>query len=264
MNIFLPFSDLLPCGVCSFSDLADNLINCRAKSRLPEKSKSVIVYLFPYYLGKEFYKDSNISKYSVSEDYHNIVGEYLGKAMVELQKNYPDYNFQWFCDNSPIPEVTAAVNAGLGVKGLNGLLINEQYGSFCFIGEIVTDMEITPSLYKNGTCLNCQKCINMCAGKALGGIFSKDKCLSHITQKKGVLEAWEQELIKANGCAWGCDVCQDVCPMNNDVKITPVTEFIKSAKPVFIKGDSVEGRAFSWRGPQVIERNLAIICCKDK
>ena len=67
----LPFSDMLPCGVCDFLQIGE-LFGCRAKSRVPQGAKSVIVYLFPHWLGEEFYKNSNISKYAVPADYHII------------------------------------------------------------------------------------------------------------------------------------------------------------------------------------------------
>ena len=79
----LPFSDMLPCGVCDFLKIGE-LFECRAKSRVPQGAKSVIVYLFPYWLGEEFYKNSNISKYAVPADYHIIAGDYLKKITDEL------------------------------------------------------------------------------------------------------------------------------------------------------------------------------------
>ena len=65
-------SDVLPMGVCKFSELQDALIPCRALARIPQNSKSVIVVLFPYYLGEEYYEKLNISKYAVPTDYHEI------------------------------------------------------------------------------------------------------------------------------------------------------------------------------------------------
>ncbi len=264
MNIKLPFSEVLPCGVCRFSDL-NGLLECRAKARIPENAKSVIVYLFPYYLGKEYYEGSNISKYAVPEDYHNILGLYLNEACEELSEQYPENRFEYFCDNSPIREVDAAFICGLGVKGKNSLLINKDYGSFVFIGEIVTDLEFSEySLPEDRTCLNCGLCEKTCVGNALKkGSVDRNKCFSHITQKKGELSAEECELFGKSHSIWGCDVCQNVCPMNKNVKISPIKEFFDTAKNVYNIGDSVENRAFSWRGAGVLERNFKINCCKD-
>lgn len=263
MNGKLPLSDILPCGVCRFSDVGE-LISCRAKSRIPVNAKSVIVYLFPYFLGQEYYADSNISKYAVSDDYHNIAGGYLQKITQELKNQFPEYEFECFCDNSPIREVEAAFLCGLGVKGRNGLLINKDYGSFCFIGEIVTDMELPYSLPEDRDCLNCGICEKMCPNKAISkGKVDISKCLSDITQRKGELTQEQISLIKSSDSIWGCDVCQNACPMNKDIKTTPIKEFFISAVNRFNKGDNIDGRAYAWRGRAVIERNFEIKYCKE-
>ena len=265
MIMKLPFEGVLPCGVCDFSAVKDKLIECRAKFRLPEGAQSVICYLFPYYLGRDAYENSNISKYAVSEDYHIIVGNYLEKAVNDLRSAYPQYNFQWFADNSPIPEVFAAALSGLGVEGKNGLLINEKYGSYCFIGEIVTDMKIPAASSEIRSCINCGKCVSACVGGALHETgFSRDKCISHLTQCKGEASQLTVDGIRETGCIWGCDRCQDACPMNENVSVTPLPEFIETARARYNFGDDIEKRAYSWRGKGVIERNFRILCCKDE
>ena len=259
-----PFSDLLPVGVCDFGSVSAYLLECRAKSRLPQAAKSIIVYLFPYYLGEAVYKSCNLSKYAVSKDYHIVAEEYLCKAKELLQKDYPAYSFEYFCDNSPIPEVKAAVNAGLGVKGENGLLINEKYGSFCFIGEIVTDMMIEPDAKNEGKCLQCGMCKKHCPSGALDEWgFCKELCFSHLTQKKGELPKAAIDYINKTKIIWGCDRCQDVCPMNKNAQITPIKEFLQTAEPVYTLTTDITDRAYSWRGKSVIDRNLKIMCCKD-
>lgn len=255
----LPFDDMLPCGICSFKKIGE-LFECRAKSRVPQGAESVIVYLFPYWLGEEFYENSNISKYAVPADYHIIAGEYLKSATEELKKTYPENQFEYFCDNSPVNEVKAAVLCGLGVKGRNGLLINEKYGSFCFIGEIVTDAVFDYSVPKADGCLDCGLCVEKCPAGALSeSRVDKTKCLSDITQRKGELSEEYVSMIKSEGCVWGCDVCQDVCPMNSNISVTPVKEFFESAVSCFFAGDSVDGRAYGWRPRKVIERNLKFL-----
>ena len=255
MNMKLPFDDILPCGVCEFEKTGE-LFSCRAKERIPQGAKSVIVYLFPYWLGEDFYKKSNISKYAVPDDYHVIAGEYLKKITAELKSAYPGNEFEYFCDNSPINEVKAAVLCGLGVRGKNSLLINPDYGSFCFIGEIVTDKAFEYSRESTGECLNCGICKKKCP---VGAITEKGVnthlCMSDITQRKGELTLENIEKIKKNGCIWGCDICQDVCPMNKNIRTTPIKEFFSTAKAVFEPGDSIENRAYAWRGEKVIRRN---------
>lgn len=255
------YSDVLPMGVCKFSELQDALIPCRALARIPQNSKSVIVVLFPYYLGEGYYEKLNISKYAVPTDYHEICIRYLNEIIASLKIIYPDYKFESFCDNSPINEVMAAVLAGLGVRGENSLLINEKYGSFCFIGEIVTDLEIQCKKIEVKSCKKCGLCKKKCINNAIttDGI-KKEKCLSEITQKKGVLTKNEEKLIRLSGCIWGCDICQNVCPMNSSIEKSPVKEFYENAKSIYNGDEDYDkSRAYSWRKKDVINRNLKIM-----
>ena len=138
----------LPYGFSDFDLIKDRLIDCRAKARLPEGARTVISVLFPYYLGEEFYKAANVSRYAVSEDYHIVTAELLNAAADRLRERFPDNVFEVFIDNSPLPEVRCAVNAGLGCLGKNSLFINETYGSWVFLGEIVTDRHFPAFLQK--------------------------------------------------------------------------------------------------------------------
>lgn len=255
----------LPYGFSSFSLIEDSLISCRAKSRIPENAKTVISILFPYYLGEEYYENSNVSRYAVSEDYHIITGNIINDIVSSLREMYPDNVFEAFVDNSPLPEVRCAVNAGLGVMGINNLFINRDYGSWVFLGEIVTDRYFEPYKGEYSLCDGCNKCIKACPVSAITGKgIIKEKCLSFLSQKKGELDEDTKALIASTGCAWGCDICQKVCPMNKGAKPTPIKEFFDTASAVVTKETEIENRAFAWRGKAVIDRNLEIITHKDE
>ncbi len=247
-------------GICDFSEIKNSLIDCRAKSRLPEKAKTVIVACFPYLLSKENYINSNISKYAVVTDYHDVALARLQKACDALQNLYPLNSFAPFADNSPIPEVRAATLANLGVRGKNSLLITKEYGSYVFLGEIVTDLPLEAVNGKPQACIGCGRCIAACPAHAISesGVESA-KCLSAITQKKGELTDAEQELMAECGCVWGCDICQDICPMNKTAAASAIAEFLADPVPVLTAETKLEGRAYAWRGKKVIERNLSII-----
>ena len=246
-------------GICPFEEIKDKLIECRAKSRLPEESKTVIVACFPYLLDESAYADRNISKYAVVTDYHEVAVARLEKAAKKLRELYPEKEFAVFADNSPIPEVRTAVAAGLGVSGINTLLITKKYGSYVFIGEIVTNLEIVSDKIEYKSCIGCEKCIEACPAKAIGkNEFNRDICLSAVTQKKGELSEEEEKLMKDCGCIWGCDICQDVCPMNKDAAFTQIEEFISSPAAYISEGCELEGRAYEWRGRKVIERNIKL------
>ncbi len=246
-------------GICPFKEIENNLIECRAKSRLPEKAVSVIVACFPYLLEDSEYENRNVSKYAVVTDYHEVVISRLEKAADKLRSIYPDNHFAVFADNSPIPEVRAACAAGLGARGTNSLLITEKYGSYVFIGEIVTDLAIVNGKNEYKTCIGCGKCIGACPSKAISeSDFDPKACLSAVTQRKGELTDKEKKLMKECGCVWGCDICQDVCPMNKNAAKTEIEEFLLSPVPCVSSDCSLESRAYEWRGRKVIERNINI------
>ena len=242
-------------GFCDFSLLENDLIDCAAKLRLPQNSKSVITFLFPYKIKMK--KPKNISRYAAVEDYHKVCSKILEKICLNLKEKFKENEFRFFIDNSPIKEVKAAVYSGLGVCGKNGLLINKKYGSFCFIGEIVTDLKIQTVKNNITNCIGCNICIKNCPSGFLGD--KKNKCLSAITQQKKPLTDEEKELIKKSGCIWGCDICQEVCPMNKDKEFTKVNEFITSYRDEYTENEDIKNRAYEWRGEKVIKRNFDIL-----
>ncbi len=246
-------------GVCNFSAVSPYILPCRAASRLPENAISIISAVFPYNLGENSYEDTNISRYAVVPDYNDAVRDMLEVAAAKLRVLYPGERFEAFCGNSPLPEVYTAQLAGLGEKGANGLLITEKFGSWVFIGEIVTTLRLESSEKRENVCDGCGKCIAACPTGALSKDgFDKTKCLSYITQQKTPLTPEQEALIKSTGCAWGCDICQKVCPKNNGVETTPIGAFINGAILRAETDGNLEGRAFSWRGKDVIERNLKL------
>lgn len=254
-EIFLKQS-LSQWGVCSFESVLP-LIDCRAVKLLPETPKSVIVALFPYYVGE--FENKNLSQYAIIPDYHKIALDILTEIATALKTYFPQNTFVPFVDSSPIREVAAAYNAGLGIVGENSLLINQEYGSFVFITEIVTDLEIKPDTPKTENCLRCNKCVNACVGGAIKmGKIDLSKCVSFITQKKGDLSESERDLVKKGGLVWGCDVCQSVCPMNKNVPLTPIKAFYEKITPLY-NGEFSPDRAYAWRGEKTLARNFALL-----
>ena len=204
--------------------------------------KSVIVFIVPYYTGD--YPERNVSLYAVSKDYH----AYFKSLYAELP-----FNFKGYADSSPIAEVHIAAAAGLGIIGDNGLLINEKYGSFVFIGEIITDHEFDTydEIKPIRTCNHCGKCKSACP--------SKVQCLSAITQKRGNLTDDEITLIRNSGIAWGCDICQTVCPHNKNIPLTDIDFFYEDIRSVVDEDCEIENRAYEWRGKKCIHRNIKLL-----
>ncbi|MBQ9969153.1 MAG: DUF1730 domain-containing protein [Oscillospiraceae bacterium] len=250
-----------PFGFCSIGT-AQPYLNCRALSRIPQDARSVIVLTFPYYTGE--HPQRNISRYAMIPDYHLVAGEYLKKLCTLLKEAFPQQQFEAFVDNSPLREVACGQAAGLGVIGDNGLLIHPTYGSYLFLGEIVTDLLIEPDVPVGERCLHCGACRKACPQGALqeNGSVELSLCRSHITQKKGELSDFEKEQIRAGGLIWGCDICNDVCPMNRNPQLTPIPEFLDSVLPVMDEPlilEHFDSRPYNYRGRKTILRNYSLL-----
>ena len=251
------------CGTASFSGGLP-LLSCRAAERLPEHPKTVIVCIFPYLTPDV---PHNISRYALVQDYHKIAGGMLQVFSEELEKIFPDNRFASFVDNSPIREVDAALRAGLGVKGKHSMLIHPLYGSWVFLGSLVTDLEVNIPDHPKEACIGCGACVRACPAGALeDGKVDAEKCLSAVTQQKGELTPSQQRLVKTGGLLWGCDRCSEVCPFNQGVPFTPVTAFWEDQKPWLRRGDlsrAVRFRAYGFRGPGPLRRNYDILYGED-
>lgn len=243
--------------------------NERLLGKLPFSPKSVIVFLVPYYAGETV----NVSRYAASLDYHIIIRELTDRLIVSLKKLYPEASFCGFGDHSPIAEQHAALISGLGILGDNGLLINERYGSYVFIGDIITDVppEALGALKPKpiSRCTGCGACKGTCPTGILRG--EGENCLSAITQRRGELSEGEKQLIKECGTVWGCDVCQSVCPYNRKAEKTPIGIF-HTDRISYLTREGLDAmsdaefsrRAFAWRGREVLERNLEIAENKEE
>ena len=208
--------------------------------------KVAVMLLAPFYTGEE--EGRNISRYAAPKDYHLYFGELFGRLCGWLAEAFPGYRFQGFVDHSPIAEVHGAALAGLGVIGRKGQLINEKYGSYVFIGEILTDFPFETRTFPRRECDGCGKCEDLCPAPG--------SCFSMMNQAKGELSDECKRIMLETGCVWGCDVCREVCPMNEGARLTPIEAFFETARPFVTAADGIEGRAFAWRGKKVIERNL--------
>ncbi|MBE6591621.1 MAG: epoxyqueuosine reductase [Ruminococcaceae bacterium] len=233
----------------------------RMQSAFNKAPGAVLIFLAPYFVGEE---EANISLYAVSKDYHLYFKELSGRFSDVFGLGEGD--FALFGDNSPIDEVDAATAFGLGVRGDNGLVINEKYGSYVFIGEIFLSFVPEGTVFsKRGEkreCLHCKSCVKACPESALvKGDMSN--CLSAISQKRRISDR-EAELLKKHCVIWGCDLCQKKCPMNKNANITPIRFFYEDRIPQITREvidklvleEKFSQRAFSWRGKDVILRNL--------
>jgi len=198
----------------SMKYLSDNIEKRTNPALLLKNAKSIISLLINYYPhekqnSKSYY---HISKYAYGKDYHVVIKNKTNQLVDFIRQNMNSGNFVSYVDAGAVLEKYWAAKSGLGFVGKNSLLINKHYGSFCFISEILTDVELdyTPSVSDN-PCANCNQCIKACPMGAIENPYSINatKCIAYLT-----IEAKELIVAKTYRWIYGCDVCQNVCPWN--------------------------------------------------
>ena len=245
---------LLHYSDCEFTDKA------RMERYLREKKpRYACVFLIPYLTDGA---PGNLSRYARARDYHLYFDALCSRAEKEL----PEF-LMGLADRSPICERRLALKAGLGKRGTNGLILNGRYGSFCFIGVFLfSDLPRGAAVSKPRepeNCISCGACIAACPTKCLSDPMKP--CLSALTQAKR-LTAEEEKLVAASPLVWGCDTCQEVCPVNKTAQKTPVDFFKENLIPsldketldFLISSGEWDKRAYAWRGKEVLYRNLSL------
>lgn len=193
---------------------------------LPE-AKTMIVCAYSY--NTPFNHNSNtfkISKYAWGEDYHNILLPLLKKIEDQLSEVEPSVKCKSYVDTGSILEKVWAVRSGIGWMGKNSLVISKKFGSFIFLGIIITSLEFPPDSPIIDHCGKCTKCIEACPTGAIiqPKVIDSRRCISYWT-----IEAKANELIPddidPNNWIFGCDICQEVCPWNKKAKVTNEVAF---------------------------------------
>lgn len=191
---------------------------------LVEDAKSVITVLLNYYPSQIAQSEVNIAKYAWGEDYHFVVKDKLFQLLTQLKTYVPDLNGRAFVDSAPVMDKAWAQKSGLGWIGKHSNLIVPKAGSFYFIGELIIDYPLTYDAPIKDFCGTCTRCIEACPTEAIVEPYQVDanKCIAYLTIE--LREAIPQEFHQSLGnWAFGCDICQDVCPWNQQFA-TPHTE----------------------------------------
>lgn len=237
-----------------------------------EDGKTIISIAVPYSNSREN-NDNGFSVYTKGLDYHYVVNKYLG----EIQKIIESYGgkAKAFVDSNTLPERYLAYISGIGFIGRNNLIITKKYGSYVFLGEIVTDLEIYDEDKRKFNeindfveCGECNICYDKCPTKAINAKRKNcNICLSYITQKKE-LKDWEME--KLEGRVFGCDSCQNKCPYNSKAEDSKIPEFksldfMREDNEEFIINmnnsefkETFKSTSCGWRGKNILKRNAMI------
>ncbi len=184
---------------------------------LVEGAKSVISLLYNYFPEQNQRPDApKLSKYAFGKDYHLVIKDKLHEFLERLQTEIGEINGRVFVDSAPVLEKAWAAKSGLGWIGKNANLITKQQGSFFFIAELILDLELEADGPIKDYCGTCTKCIDACPTEAIVEPYVVDgsKCISYLTieLREAIPEPFKN---KMDNWAFGCDVCQDVCPWNS-------------------------------------------------
>jgi epoxyqueuosine reductase len=173
-----------------------------------------------------------ISRYAWGDDYHDVVSAKLEALRGKLHEKFPQpFETRVYADTGPINERAFAKYAGLGWLGKNTLLLNEELGSYFFLGVLLTTLDLQPALGTSelpppDRCGTCRRCIDACPTDALIEPYVMDarKCISYLTiELRGSIP---EDLRQPMGQhIFGCDICQDVCPWNRGAGVSDLKEF---------------------------------------
>jgi epoxyqueuosine reductase len=187
--------------------------------RLQKSARSVVSLGVSYYPGdhpENLEGGGRVARYAWGKDYHLVIKERLYELRAELEEALGcRIKARAFTDAVPLLERSAAQHAGLGFFGRNSCLINGEIGSYFFIADLILDQEIEPDGEGTGTCGKCTRCMSKCPTGAIKapGVVDARLCISYLTIENK--DEIPRELRKAVGdWAFGCDVCQEVCPYN--------------------------------------------------
>ncbi|MFL0246536.1 tRNA epoxyqueuosine(34) reductase QueG [Candidatus Clostridium stratigraminis] len=232
-----------------------------------KNGKTIISVAFPYIFDDNVQEDAiYFSKYTWGKDYHLVISKYLSEICKFIESI--GGNAVYFVDSNPLPERYIAYLSGIGFIGKNNMLITEKYGSFVFLGEIITDIKLNPDKPKEQKCEACTLCLNACPTKSINKVKSiPNTCLSYITQKKDIDDSYFNKL---EGRIFGCDSCQNACPFNNRIDKSKIEALIpyEHMKNVSINElINIDNKSFKekyavtscgWRGKNILQRNALI------
>ncbi|WML32199.1 tRNA epoxyqueuosine(34) reductase QueG [Neobacillus sp. OS1-32] len=203
-------------------------------------------------------------------DYHHIIKDRLQKLETFIVSKVPDVRLKSMVDTGELSDRAVAVRAGIGWSGKNCAVITPEFGSYVYIGEMITSLPFEPDTPIEDRCGSCTKCLEACPTGALvqGGQINAQRCISFLTQTKSLIP--DEFRDKIGNRIYGCDSCQTACPYNKGKdfhfheEMEPDPEVAKPLlKPILnlsnrefkLKFGQVSG---AWRGKKPIQRNAMI------
>ena len=245
--------------------------------------RSLICVALNYYTSHQHSdapEDGKISRYGWGRDYHKVMQQKLKKLSQWLQTQGEGIKTRYYADTGPIQDKVWAQRAGIGWIAKNSNLITKEYGSWVFLGAILTNLELTPDQPHTEHCGTCTRCLDACPTNAIAKPFVVDanRCIAYHTIENRQPELPTEIAAKLSGWVAGCDICQDVCPWNQRfAKETGIADFQPypwNIKPKLQELEQIEetewdrrfrGSALGRIKPEMLRRNArANLIFRDK
>jgi epoxyqueuosine reductase len=180
-----------------------------------------------------------IARYAWGDDYHDVMKSMLLRLVDRLTREAGPFRSRVYVDTGPIVERAYAAAAGLGAWGKNTCLLHPEHGSWFFLGEVVTDLDLTRDAPRTDMCGSCTACLDACPTGALPAPYVLDatRCISYLTiEVKGAIPEDRRDGVGRH--VFGCDICQDVCPWNRRRRHRGPAAF--EPRPGFLSPDLTE------------------------
>ncbi|GAB4525737.1 MAG: tRNA epoxyqueuosine(34) reductase QueG [Pleurocapsa sp.] len=197
---------------------------------MPE-ARSLISVALNYYTPHQHSNDpeiAKISRYGWGRDYHKVMNQKLKALSNWLKEQEESVLTRYYVDTAPVQDKVWAQRAGIGWIAKNGNLITRKYGSWVFLGEVLTNLELTPDSPHTSHCGTCTRCLEACPTGAIASPYVVDanRCIAYHTIENRAEELPEAIANNLSGWVAGCDICQDVCPWNQRfAKETDIADF---------------------------------------
>jgi epoxyqueuosine reductase len=192
-------------------------------------ARSIITLGLSYYTGDG--PSGTIARYAWGSDYHDVIRGRLKALQRRLAGEFGEFEFRHFVDTGRMVDRAAAVRAGLGWYGKNTNLLNTTLGSWLFLAELVTTLELEPDQRRRQSCGQCHACIDVCPTGAIVApyVVDNNRCISFLTiELRGPIPRELRPLM--GSYIFGCDLCQDVCPVNAQAQPVYHSEFAFKGK----------------------------------
>jgi epoxyqueuosine reductase len=165
--------------------------------------------------------EAAVARYAWGDDYHVVIDHRMRDLVAALEETVGQFEYRAYVDTGPVQERVYAKYAGLGWIGKNTCLINRDVGSWLFLSAIICDLPLETDTPALDHCGRCTLCIDACPTGAITAPYQLDsrRCLSYLTiENKGPITMEHRDALAAH--AYGCDICQDVCPWNRKAAVT--------------------------------------------